>query len=223
MNKDKSVIGFVVAMEKEARLVLTESTITKEELIAGKRIYLGNFHEKEFVLIIAGIGKANAAMSTQILLDRYRVDRVINFGLAGGKAGCGLKAGDIVEVSEACQYDFDLSELDDVNIGYMQDYDLTYYPLVTSGRYVVAKCATGDRFTSKPMFLNIIKELGGQITDMEVGAIAQVCFANNVSLQSIKLISDVDCEKNSIYEQYANNAKNICEKIPNAIKNIILK
>ena len=211
------MIGFVVAMKKEASLLLENAEIHKEYTIAGKTIFQGAIWGKEFALILAGIGKVNAGMSTQILIDKYsELATIINFGLAGGKEGSGLTAGDIVCVKECCQYDFDLSELDPVNIGYMQDYNLTYYPLTASDKFPIVRCATADRFTSKKMFLDIVTELKCDITDMECGAIAQVCFANKMSLTSIKLISDVDGNSASIFEQYCNNATEICSKIPEA-------
>ena len=216
-------VGFVIAMEKEARLLLELATIEKEKTLSGKKVYEGNIWKTSFVLIIAGIGKVNSAMSTQILIDKYKLSKVINFGLAGGKSGSGLKAGQIVEVEKCCQYDFDLSELDDVSIGYMQDYDLVYYPLAVNNIFKSVSCATGDRFTSKQMFLKIISDLGAQIADMECGAIAQVCYANDIPLHAIKLISDVDCNKTSIFEQYNNNVKSVCGKLPKAIKKVLSK
>lgn len=217
--------GFVVAMEKEAKFVLNKATIVDQQVFAGKRIYSGQVWGKDFVLIIAGIGKVNASFSTQILIDKFDIDCVINFGLAGGKENSHLKAGEIVQVEKVCQYDFDLSELDDVNIGYMQDYDLTFYPVEIckkiANKYPATKCATGDRFTSQSYFLNIIKNLDAQITDMELGAIAQTCFANQKPCYSLKLISDVDGSNDSIFLQYANNSKTICDKLPKAMKCLI--
>lgn len=217
------LIGFVVAMEKEAKHLLKEANITNEQTIASKKIFLGKIWGSNFVLILSGIGKVNAGMSTQLLIDRFSPDIIINFGVAGGKANSGLKAGDIVQVSKVCQYDYDLSEIDNVDIGYMQDYNLTYYPVSVCPNlpYSIAKCATGDRFTSKQMYLDIIKNLGADIVDMECGAIGQVCYANGVSLQIVKLISDVDGTTESIYEQYTNNVATICDKLPKAIKDIL--
>lgn len=219
------MIGFVVAMEKEARLLISRSSKIEEQIISGKRIVCGEFSGKNFVLIIAGIGKVNAGMATQILIDRFEIDTIINFGLAGGKEGCGLIAGDVVQVDKVCQYDFDLSELDDVSIGYMQDYDTIYYPAKIcndlTDQYPVVSCATGDRFTSKKLYLDIIHNLGGNVADMECGAIAQVAYANNIDLYIIKLISDVDGIGESIYSQYANNNAGICNKIPDAIASLL--
>lgn len=220
-----NTIGFVVAMEKEARLLLNISDIIKETQTAGKRIYEGQLNKVDFVLIIAGVGKVNASMSTQILLDNYNIIKIINFGVAGGKQNSNLTAGDVVQVNKVCQYDFDLSELDNVKIGYMQDYKTIFYPAIIKenlkDKYKIVSCATGDRFTSKEYFLDIIHDLGAHIVDMESGAIAQVSYANNVPLQIIKLISDVDGVNESIYSQYTNNVKSVCEKIPNAIIDLI--
>lgn len=214
-------IGFVVAMEKEANLLLKIADIEKNYSYAGKNIFVGKVFNKEFVLIIAGIGKVNASLGTQILIDKYDIDCIINFGLAGGKENSNLNAGDVVQVNSSCQYDFDLSELDDVKIGYMQDYNLIFYPLniceKLKDQFPPVVCATADRFTSKQYFLNIVKTLNAQITDMEVGAIAQTCFANQKPLYALKLISDVDGKTDSIYAQYANNAQSICSKLPTAI------
>ena len=217
------LIGFVVAMEKEAQHLLNEAYITNEQTIAGKKLFSGTIWDYKFVLILSGIGKVNAGIATQILIDKSNPNNIINFGVAGGKENSGLNAGDIVQVKSACQYDFDLSEIDNVHIGYMQDYDLTYFPVNICEKlpYKSVKCATGDRFTSKKVYLDIIKNLGSEIVDMECCAIAQACYANNTPLNIVKLISDVDGVSESIYQQYSNNVAAICKKIPNAIKDIL--
>ncbi len=215
------MIAFVVAMEKEAKDFFSKLNIKDEKIIAGKKVVLANYLNKEIVVGVAGIGKVNAGLTTQMLIDNFNPELVINFGLAGGKLGCGLNAGDVVFVEKACQYDFDLSELDDVEIGYMQDYDTIYYNLekdvcVEGSTFV--KCATGDRFTSKEYFLEVIKNLGAQISDMELGAIAQVCVANNVKLISLKLISDVEGKEGSIFEQYYGNLNYVSKLADEVVK-----
>ena len=203
------MIAVVVAMEKEAKDFLNIINIKEEKEIAGKRIVVGNLMGKDLVVGVAGIGKVNVALTTQLIIDNFNPSCVVNFGLAGGKGENDFKVGDIVLVEKACQYDFDLSELDDVEIGYMQDYDTVYYPLdvetLKDFNYPLVKCATADRFTNKEYFLEVIKNIGGQISDMELGAIAQVCLANKTKLISIKLISDADGEEKSIFDQYYNN------------------
>ena len=219
------MIGFVVAMEKEAKLFLDRWDNYSEQVIATKRVFVGEYIGNEAVLIIAGIGKVNAGFSTQIIIDKFAPKSIINFGVAGGKSNSGLKAGDVVLLDKICQYDFDLSEIDDVSIGYMQDYDTVYYNtnvnMYKGDAFKVCSCATGDRFTKNKYFLNIIMNLSAQVVDMESGAIVQVTHANNVPFLSIKLISDVDDIDESIFAQYQSNVQSICDKIPNAIEELL--
>ena len=51
--------------------------------VAGMDFYEGHIHDKDVVVVKCGIGKVNAAICTQILADRYKVDSVINTGVAG--------------------------------------------------------------------------------------------------------------------------------------------
>jgi len=219
------MIGFVVAMQKEASLFLESVEVVEKRQLAGKSVFIGKCFDEDFVLIIGGIGKVNVALSTQLLIDNFYIDKVINFGVAGGKENSELTAGDVVLVDKVCQYDFDLSEIDDVSIGYMQDYDTIFYNTAyknyTGNNFKIRSCATGDRFTTKEYFLNIIKDLGAKVVDMELGAIAQVCKANNKPLYSIKLISDVDGVEGSIFSQYQQNVKEVTTKIPSALKELI--
>jgi adenosylhomocysteine nucleosidase len=220
------MIAFVVAMEKEGKLFLSSTEILSQTQIAGKHIYTGRLHNGEdYVLIISGIGKVNASMSTQLIIDNFRPSIIVNFGVAGGKSESHLHAGDIVLISEVCQYDFDLSEIDNVNIGYMQDYNLTYYPTnylkYKGNAFQIRKGASADRFTCKQQYLDIIKNLGADVVDMESGAIAQTAYANQTPLFIVKLISDVDNQEDSIFNQYINNVTDICNKIPLMIDELI--
>ena len=219
------MIGFVVAMEKEAKLFLEKATKTQEKLIAGKRVFCGKYLDKDFALIISGIGKVNAALAAQALIDKFTPDYIINFGVAGGKENSGLQAGDVVLLDKICQYDFDLSEIDNVNIGYIQDYDTTYYATAyqryNGNNFIIKSGASGDRFTKKSFWLDIIRELHAHVVDMESGAIAQVATANQIDFFSLKLISDIDGKEESIFSQYLNNVATICNKIPDAIKELV--
>ena len=220
------MIGFVVAMEKEAKLFLEVAKINNEITIAGKKVFTGEFYSQEFVLIIGGIGKVNAGMSTQILIDKFGVDKIINFGTAGGKDPMNQHVGDVALIDKACQFDFDLSEIDDVNVGYMQDFDLTYfetnYKNYKGNKFVISTLATGDRFTFKDWVLKDQRDLGATVIDMEGGAIAQVAYANGVEFYLIKVLTDVEGSgEESIFKQYYNNVKEVSDLIPNAVKELI--
>ena len=52
-------------------------------------------NDKDVVLLECGIGKVNAAIGTQIMIDYYKPDVIINSGIAGSLSK-NLKIGDIV-------------------------------------------------------------------------------------------------------------------------------
>ncbi|MGN6898182.1 5'-methylthioadenosine/S-adenosylhomocysteine nucleosidase, partial [Neisseria sp. P0015.S002] len=65
------------------------------------------------VLVLSGIGKVNAAVSTTWVIHQFAPDCVINTGRAGG-LGKGLKVGDEVIGETVAHHD-----LDETAIGYL--------------------------------------------------------------------------------------------------------
>lgn len=220
------MIGFVVAMEKEARHFLEEAKIKKEKTIAMKRVVLGEFKGYEFVLIVGGIGKVNAGFATQLLIDKFEPDMIINFGTAGGKDPETQHVGDVALIDKACQFDFDLSEIDNVSVGYLQDYDTTYfktsYKKYKGNKFVISRLATGDRFTFKEWAIEDQKKLGATVIDMEGGAIAQVAYSNGVDYYLLKVLTDVEGSgEESIFGQYNNSVHEICRLIPESVEELL--
>ncbi len=105
-------IGIIGAMEEEIALLQQKSNIISEQEIIGLTFYKGTLHNKNIVLVKSGIGKVNAALCTQILIDRFDVDCVINVGVAGAVYKQ-LSIGDIVISEDAVQHDMDTSVFGD--------------------------------------------------------------------------------------------------------------
>ena len=104
MNK----IGIIGAMEEEITLVkelMTDITVSE---IAGLTFYMGRINDTDLVVVRSGIGKVNAAMCTQILIDRFEVKSIINIGVAGAIAD-DLGIGDIVLSTKLIEHDFDVT------------------------------------------------------------------------------------------------------------------
>ena len=206
----EKMIGFVVALQQEAKTVLEKTKAVEKTAKNGKKIYFGDINGKNFALIVCGIGKVNAALSTQFLLDNYPVDFVINFGSVGGikEKTQALK---YYAVDKCCQYDFDLSALDNVPVGYIQDYGTVYfYPKTDKLKFLpLVGLATSDRFTEKKADISTISDLKCEIFDMEGGAVAQVCTANGKTFYIFKGVTDVHGsgnDKNTFYE----NLNKVC-------------
>ncbi|GGL21676.1 5'-methylthioadenosine/S-adenosylhomocysteine nucleosidase [Caulobacter rhizosphaerae] len=75
---------------------LEAATVDKREYAAaGTRFVTGTLEGKPVVLFLSGISMVNAAMTTQGALDRFRIERIVFSGVAGG-ADPALEVGDVV-------------------------------------------------------------------------------------------------------------------------------
>lgn len=213
------MIGIVVALHSEAENVILNTNAAEKTAKNGKKIFFGTIYKTEFVLIESGIGKVNAALSAQYLIDNYKVEYILNFGSVGGISGK-TEILKYYAVDKCCQYDFDLSALDNVPIGYIQDYDTVYFYTKTDKLSFLPKLslASSDHFTEKPADIETISALDCSIFDMEGGAIAQVCTANNVPLYIFKGITDTHGSGNDINTFYQ-NLRTVC----NGFYDILLK
>ncbi|MDE7439906.1 MAG: 5'-methylthioadenosine/S-adenosylhomocysteine nucleosidase, partial [Clostridia bacterium] len=164
---------FVIAMDKEAEPIISAMSIERKISFCRKKVFLGMLYGESVGVVICGVGKVNAAIGTQIAVDELGAEAIINLGVAGGLNG-GVKVGEVYGISHAVQYDFDLSEINQTQIGTLDECKTNYLPLNTCPSYPLKKIGTGDRFNdSKADFNLLTKVLGADIRDMECGAIIQ--------------------------------------------------
>ncbi len=212
---------FVIAMESEASPVLNNfSELTKSEA-HGKKIYRGLLCGKECAAVVCGVGKVNAAAGAQYAIDCLGADRIINVGFAGGLNGS-VRVGEIYNIGECVQYDFNLAAINGTEIGTLNEYSQPYIPISTVKNYPLRKLGTGDRFNDdRADFLLLTQTLGADIRDMEGGAIAQVCDHAKVPFYSFKAISDV-AGAGSTVGQYEQNIALCAQKLEGETENIFL-
>lgn len=199
------MIGVVCAMDIEADVLRDQMDIETVNTVSGKAIMQGSFLGKELVVIVCGIGKVNAAIGTQILIDLYKVDSILNLGVAGGISD-GVNVTDVYAISHAAQYDFDLSEINGTRIGTLDEFTENYLPLSRANVDTKLKrIASGDRFNDNAADYILIKDyFGADIRDMECAAIVQTALAAGVPVYAFKAISDVADGSNTA-EQYKKN------------------
>lgn len=194
---------FVIAMQCEADAV-------KPHLRPGDRLY------------VSGIGKVNAAAAAMKAICEGATE-IWNFGLAGG-FDPSLKIGDVVPISAAVEYDFDLAKLNGTRVGQLAERDTPYIPLaVGPSDGLGAKprvLASGDRFNDNEADLSLLKELGATVRDMEGAAIAHVCEKAGVPCLSFKCISDVH-GGGFMTEQYRDNRPFCLECLSRAVGEIL--
>lgn len=186
------MIGIIIALPSEAKSLLTQVESLKEIPFLDKKAYSCTINSKQAVIVISGIGKVSAALTTQALIDQYNPEFVVNAGTCGG-TNLSVKPLNFYIVDKCFQFDFDVTEIDDVEVGYIQEYDTKFFNAYTKGLDFLPKTnlATADRFSNAEKDLDLIEKNGCAIRDMEGAAIAQTCKSNNVPFVSLKGVSDV--------------------------------
>ena len=91
MNK----FGILAAMNEEMKEIEKIMENKKVQKIYELNFIKGKINNTEVVLVEAGVGKVNAARTTQTLIDNFKVDAIINVGSAGS-SNDELDIGDIV-------------------------------------------------------------------------------------------------------------------------------
>ena len=220
------MIGLLEAMEEEISLMKASMEIKEVVSQARMKYYVGTLGEQEVILLQTGIGKVNAAIGTQIMIDRFDVDKIVMTGLAGALMP-NLRRGDIVVANSVVQYDFDLTafgrrygELPDVGRTIEVDQKLVKYACyafddVFKGTsdpplLVVGTVISGDRFVTNPSQIEWLqREFGAVATEMEGAAVGYTCHLNDVPFMLIRTISDTGgVGATDDFEDYLKSASN---------------
>lgn len=209
------MIGIIGAMESEVESIFANMTSKEKININNLTFYKGLLFDKDVVVVKCGIGKVNAALCTQLLILTFKVDKIINTGIAGA-TGKGLTIYDFVVSSQAVYHDFDtsffgykLGQVPGMEETFKADEDLQKLALQAFEKSELAKnhkiqnglIASGDQFIAggerKSFIINNFHPL---CVEMEGCAIAHTCFANNIPFVIIRCMSD--CADDSAVETY---------------------
>lgn len=218
-------IGIIAAMPEEMEAIRKIMKEPKEKKEKHFICYEGMIGQTRCVLAKCGVGKVNAARITQLLIDCYQVECVINVGSAGA-INDEIHYGDIVIGKYVVQHDFDLTAFGHEkgyisNIGVKLESDKQLIEKAQQAieqivqekyKIVIGTIATGDIFcTSIKMKEKIRKKFEADCVEMEGAAIAQVCFLDEIPFLIIRSISDSPNGKNEIdFNQYLKMASGRC-------------
>lgn len=196
-------IGIIGAMDEEIELLLKETNILRKEHKANMEFNFGEIFSKEVVIVRCGIGKVNAAICTQILVDDFSVEKVINVGIAGG-IGENIFPGDIVIAENLVQHDMDTSAFGDKigQIPRVDTYDFSCdKELVQTAKkaceglkdhkHFSGRIVSGDQFIASIEKIKWLNEnFNALACEMEGASIAQVAYLNKIPFVVIRSISD---------------------------------
>lgn len=102
--------AIVAALHDELASVLALMPDEQKEVVGGREFWVGHLHGQDVVAVLSGIGKVSAATTATLLIDRFKVQRIVFTGVAGG-LGPGVKVGDVVLARSFLQHDMDASPL----------------------------------------------------------------------------------------------------------------
>ena len=202
-------IGILGAMELE--IIYLKEAMEIEDVIeyAGFNFYIGKFGELNIVVVESGIGKVNAACCTQILISKFNVSHIINYGIAGSLRP-DIRICDIVIGHCVLYHDISKNQLKTTfpfkEKFYADEYlersviDAFSEIELKECNYHLATVASGDEFIASPLRRqSIVVNNNGCCVDMESAAIAHSCFLNKVPFIVIKCISGNFDEESTEY------------------------
>ena len=223
-------IGIVVAMDEERQEILDLMKDTQVKQIYNLRFITGKIQKKNCVLIKSGIGKVNAARTTQILIDNFDLECVINAGAAGA-INYLLNIGDVVIAKHVVQHDFDITAF-----GHSKGYITGLGDKIICDRGLVATfenmlksreeriynikmgiVASGDIFCTQIEMKNKINaKFNADVVDMECASVGQVCYLDDIPFISIRCISDIPNGSNeTTFDENLKLASKRCANIIN--------
>lgn len=102
--------AIVAALHDELASVLALMPDEHKTVVGGRAFWVGHLHGQDVVAVLSGIGKVAAATTATLLIEHFKVQRIVFTGVAGG-LGPGVKVGDVVLARSFLQHDMDASPL----------------------------------------------------------------------------------------------------------------
>ncbi len=211
-------IALLTAVEIASVMEKYADSLVKEE-VNGFDVYSIDFGDKIMYVAQSGAGEIRAAACTQMLISKFDVDLVVNFGVVGALRD-EIKLLNSCIVDKIVHYDMDTSAVDNCEVGRYLEYDDIY--LRMTKKYVemaikhnpdmmVVTCASADKFIVDAEKKKEIADLfDADICDMESAGIILVCDKNKVPNLFIKTISDSIEGGMPEFREYMEKASDIC-------------
>lgn len=188
------IIGAMPSELADIRLMLGEAEIKH---FSGFDFYINSYKGKTVINACCGIAKVNAALCTQVAIDNFHPDCIINAGIAGGM-NKDVHVCDIVISTEVLPHDLDLHFLKDYPpyCGiFKADETLIGTAEKVCGEFGVnsfrGRIVSGEAFiSSNEVKQEIIDRLDPHAVDMESAAVGHCCYLNKMPYVSVRCISD---------------------------------
>ena len=198
------IIGIIGAMEEEVAVLKEEMNVQEVVTAASMDFYKGVLCGRDVVVVRSGVGKVNAAICAQLLVDRFGVEILINTGIAGS-LDAQIDIGDIVISTDSLHHDMDATLFGDPpgqvprmdTLAFPADQRLVELAVLANQEAnpdihtFTGRVVSGDQFISSAEVKDrLVKQFHAKCTEMEGAGIAHAAYLNKISYVIIRAISD---------------------------------
>ena len=221
-------VGIICAGDREVAPflpVISECKTTEKAML---KFYEGTISNVEVVVLFSGVCKVNAAIATQILIDTYHVNTIINAGVAGGMNEK-LEIFDTVISTEVAYHDVAPNILTEFHpwletVFFKADKGLLNVAkkavdkLEQNYKVFWGRMVTGEAFVADEGREKINEQFEPLTVDMETASIAHVCYVNNIPFIAVRSITDTASHSGTgHFEENCEKASRIAKDITVAI------
>ena len=192
----------LTALLEEMEAILPRVRNLSQSVYLSSPLWKGILCGYKVILRITGIGKVNAALTTQYLIKDYPVSHIYNVGVAGSISP-EVKIGDVVIADQVAQCDFDLTVFGYLK-GQIPGIVNRFFPTAISRDVVnsiqrvnngfqirYGSIVSADQFVQDiEAMVKLGEEFNALAKDMESAAIGHVCYVNKIPFISIRGICD---------------------------------
>ena len=193
--KEYKTVGILSALDVESEIILRKMTDKEVSVFAGMTFTRGLLMGKDVVLATCGVSKVNAALFTQIMIDRFSPDCILFTGVAGGMDPS-VKQMDLVVADKLTFHDVSPHQLEFCfpnQIWFHTDEELTELIHNNAEGSKTGVIIPGDQFiTSRAQKRQLRKRFPEALAvEMEGCSVAHACYVNEVPFAIIRCISDL--------------------------------
>ena len=191
------ILGIMGAMPDEVDQLCAKLENVTVEPYGGVEYHKGTLAGKQVVVCCAGMGKANAAATTQVLITKFGAEKIIFSGIAGNMTSK-IGIGDVCVGETVVYHDAELSMIAQsapFQTEYHGDPALVQAALdactACGVKAIAGKIATGDTFVGDAETKKAIEEkCHPDCVEMEGAAVSQIAGRNGVPCVILRAMSD---------------------------------
>ncbi|HCM86038.1 MULTISPECIES: 5'-methylthioadenosine/S-adenosylhomocysteine nucleosidase [Enterococcus] len=186
-------IGIISAMELEIQPLIERLSPIETFEYLGKKFSVSTQNDHQFILLCSGQGKTNSSIYTQVLIDKFAPELILNIGICGGISS-NSSLSDIFLGKKYCHYDIRKKQ-SQLKFPYQLFFEADNHVIHSFSSHdstlKIGTFGTGEGFVTTSEQRNaLINDFHIDCVDMESASIAQCCFLNRVRFLSIRVVSD---------------------------------